>query len=443
MLEDEYYNLGKDVKDLVRKYHKRLHPKNTKPGEDYIPPAKAKFDEDELEALVTAAIQMKWVDGELVHKLENELARYLGVRCATMVNSGSSANLLALMALTSPLLGSKALQPGDEIITSACGFPTTINPIVQAGCIPVFVDTNIPTYNPSAFAISQAITEKTKAVMLAHTLGNPFDAIAVREICRENNLYLIEDCCDALGSELDGQKVGTFGDISTLSMYPAHHIAVGEGGMVFTNSPMLNKIIRSMRDWGRDCWCLPNKDNTCGKRFCQTNQGDLPEGYDHKYTYSHVGYNLKSTDLQASIGLQQIKKLPEFIAERRENWEYLRGELDSVSKYFTLPIPTNNSNPSWFGFVLTVKKDSPFTRNEIVQYLEENRIGTRNVFAGNLTRQPAYVGKEWRIADELSGVPHSDIVLVSSFWIGVHPALTKRQLDYMILKIKEYVSKYE
>lgn len=443
MLEEEYYNLGKDVKDLVRKYHKKLHPKSSKPGEDYIPPAKANFDEDELEALVTAAIKMKWVDGELVHKLENELARYLGVRCATMVNSGSSANLLAIMALTSPLLGSKALQPGDEIITSACGFPTTVNPIVQAGCIPVFVDTNIPTYNPSAFAISQAITEKTKAVMLAHTLGNPFDAIAVREICRENNLYLIEDCCDALGSELDGQKVGTFGDISTLSMYPAHHIAVGEGGMVFTNSPMLNKIIRSMRDWGRDCWCLPNKDNTCGKRFCQTDQGDLPEGYDHKYTYSHVGYNLKSTDLQASIGLQQMKKLPEFIADRRENWEYLREGLDSVSKYFTLPIPTNNSNPSWFGFVLTVKKDAPFTRNEIVQYLEENKIGTRNVFAGNLTRQPAYAGKEWRIADDLSGVPHSDIVLVSSFWIGVHPALTKRQLDYMILKIKEYVSKYE
>jgi CDP-4-dehydro-6-deoxyglucose reductase, E1 len=443
MEEDKYYNLGADVKDLVKKYHKRLHPKNTRPGEDYIPPAKAKFDEDEIEALVTAAIQMKWVDGELVHKLELELARYLGVRCATMVNSGSSANLLALMALTSPLLGSKALQPGDEIITSACGFPTTVNPIVQAGCIPVFVDTNIPTYNPSAFAISQAITEKTKAVMLAHTLGNPFDAIAVQELCRENNLWLIEDCCDALGSELDGQKVGTFGDISTLSLYPAHHIAVGEGGMVFTNSPMINKIIRSMRDWGRDCWCLPNKDNTCGKRFCQENQGDLPEGYDHKYTYSHVGYNLKSTDLQASIGLQQMKKLPEFIEDRRENWQYLRDGLDSVSNYFTLPIPTDNSTPSWFGFVLTVKKDAPFTRNQIVQYLEENKIGTRNLFAGNLTRQPAYVGKDWRIADELSGVPHSDIVLSSTFWIAVHPSLTKRQLDYMISKIQSYVTQYE
>ncbi len=433
--------IKKDIKKLVSTYYKGIHKKKFVLGESYIPVASAKFDEAELSALIEASLYMKFVEGAKVKELEKELARFVGTRCAVMCNSGSSANLLAVMALTSPLLGSRALQPGDEIITTAVGFPTTVNPTLQAGCVPVFVDINIPSYNTTPFLVSEAITEKTKAIFLAHTLGNPFDAEAIREIADKNNLWLIEDGCDAIGGVIGEKNVGTYGDISTLSMYPAHHIAVGEGGMVFTNTPLLEKIVRSFRDWGRDCWCSPNKDNTCGKRFLQKDQGSLPDGFDHKYTYSHIGYNLKSTDLQASIGLEQLKKLPEFIADRRANWEYLSSELSDLGKWFYLPNHIENSDPSWFGFVLTVRQDCGFTRNEITAYLESKKIGTRNIFGGNLTKQLAYQGKNWRIADTLGNLANSDRVMNNSFWIGVHPNLTKRMLDYMIMNIREFTIK--
>lgn len=423
-----------EILSLVKNYVSSLGHN----GGDYAHVAKAYYDYHEIVALVDAALDLRWVDGELSKKFEREMARFVGTRFATFCNSGSSANLLALSALTSPLLGSRAIQPGDEIITSAVGFPTTVNPIFQVGCIPVFVDVAVSTHNPMAFSISNAITEKTKAVMIAHTLGNIWDVDAIKQICIENNLWLIEDGCDALGGEWDGRRVGSFGNLSTLSFYPAHHMATGEGGMVFTDDAVLNKIVRSFRDWGRDCWCQPGKDNTCGKRFCQRDVGDLPDGYDHKYIYSHLGYNLKSTDLQASIGLSQFKKLPEFIQDRKENWKYLAEGLKGTP-WIILPTHLQKADPSWFGFVVSVEPDAPFTRNQLTQYLEEHKIGTRNVFAGNITRHPAYKGKNWRIADTVSNLANSDRVMNQSFWVGVHPQLTKRMLDYMVQTIKDFI----
>ena len=412
-------------------------------GETYInvaPSTPGLLSNQEVMEVIDVMLSGHITEGEKVRKFEREMARYLGVRYASMCNSGSSANLLALSALTSPILGSRALLPGDEIITTAVGFPTTVNPIIQIGCVPVFIDVNLTTHNTSEWWIANAITEKTKAIILAHTLGNIWNVEAVKRLAEDNQLWLIEDGCDALGGTWDGKMVGSFGDLSTLSMYPAHHMAVGEGGMVFTDNAMLNKIVRSFRDWGRECWCQPGHDNTCGKRFSQTDKGDLPDGFDHKYVYSHIGYNLKSTDLQAAIGLAQFRKLPEFVQDRKENWAYLRDELDLLREYFVLPEPLPKAEPSWFGFVLSVRETAPFTRNQLTTYLEEHKIGTRNVFAGNLTRQPAYKGKNWRMADPLGALVNSDRVMDNSFWIGVHPQLTKRMLDYMVQTIKDFVN---
>lgn len=434
-----------DITTLVKQYLSENKPKPFSPGNTYIPAAKAFYTYKEVVALMLASLDMKWVDGEIVKQFEKEMARYMGVRFAIMTNSGSSANLLALSALTSSLFQSKRLQAGDEVITVAAGFPTTVNPIIQNGLVPVFVDTNIGTYNTTPHMVDQAITEKTRAIFIAHTLGNPYDIDEIRDIAKLHNLWVIEDVCDALGAEFDGRKVGTFGNVSTTSFYPAHLMAVGEGGMVFTDSPMIAKAVRSFRDWGRDCWCSPTKDNTCGKRFSQTEQGDLPDGFDHKYIYSHIGYNLKSTDLQAAIGLEQLKRLPEFLEDRRQNWEYLREQFKQagLDKWFILPTQLQKAKPTWFGFVLTIRENANFTRNELVQYLEEKKIGSRNLFGGNLTKQPAYIGLNWRIADTVSGLPHSDIVMERTFWIGCHPSMTQKMLDYIVSIFLEFVGAHE
>lgn len=428
-----------EISEKVRKLVKATKRPKEKfvPGKSFIPVAKAVYDDEEVTSLVQAALDFRMVDGEVSHLFEREMAKYLGVRLATFCNSGSSANLLAFMALTSPLLGSRSLKAGDEVITSAVGFPTTVAPILQAGCIPVYVDVSLGSYNPTSYQIADAVTEKTKAIFLAHTLGNPFDVEKIRDIAEANGLWLIEDCADALGGEFNGKKLGTFGSLSTTSFYPAHMITTGEGGMVFTDNPMLNQIVRSMRDWGRSCWCLPNKDNTCGKRFTQKNQGDLPDGYDHKYTYSHLGYNLKSTDLQASIGIEQLKKLPDFVARRRQNWNYLGIKFVKygLEKFFILPTHYSNAQPAFFGFPLTVRASSGFTRSDIVQYLESRMIGTRNLFGGNITKQPAFKGKG-RISDML---PKADIVMESTFWIGVHPGMDEHQCNYIVDTFLEFV----
>lgn len=430
---------------LTRKYHKEKEKEPFRRGKTYIPVAKAYFDEREIVSLVSAALDMRWVDGAITKQFEQDVAKYLGVRYAIMVNSGSSANLLAVAALTSSLLQSKALKPGDEIITVAAGFPTTVNPIIQNGLIPVFVDVNVGTYNTTPFLIEEAITDKTRGIFIAHTLGNPYEVDEIQELAHRHNLWFIEDVADGLGAEYGGKKVGTFGNLATTSFYPAHLISTGEGGMVFTDSPLLAKIVRSFRDWGRDCWCLPGKDNTCGKRFSQSDCGTLPDGFDHKYIYSHIGYNLKSTDLQASIGIEQLRKLPEFIEDRKENWEYLRNGFKEfgLDKYFVLPIQLKDSSPAWFGFLLTIKESAGFSRSELVQFLEKKMIGTRNLFAGNLARHPAYLEKPWRISDTVSGIPHTDIIMDRTFWIGCHPGMTRRMLDYMIEMFVEFKSLYE
>lgn len=409
------------------------------PGETQITVAREVHDVDEIAALIDAALNWKIVDGSLSALFEREMARrVMKTRHAIFCNSGSSANLLAFMALTSPKLGRRAIQPGDEVITSAVGFPTTVAPIIQSGAIPVFVDVSYTTYNPLPHQIAEAITDKTKAIFLAHTLGNPFDVIEIKKIAEQNELWLIEDCADAIGGTLEGKPLGSFGDLSTTSFYPAHMMTTGEGGMVFTDSPILNQIVRSFRDWGRDCWCAPGKDNTCGKRFSQKNRGELPDGYDHKYIYSHIGYNLKSTDLQASIGLQQLEKLPKFIQARRDNWKYLISGMEEagLDKYFILPSHYAVANPSWFGLLLTIKDTAGFTRREVIQYLEDRRIATRLLFAGNITKQPAFMGKG-RIHE--GAAPKADYIMNNTFWIGCHPALTPDMMDYMVSSLAEFV----
>jgi CDP-6-deoxy-D-xylo-4-hexulose-3-dehydrase len=356
------------------------------------------------------------------------------MRHAILVNSGSSANLLALTSLTSPLLKERQLKSGDEVITVASGFPTTVNPIFQNNLIPVFVDVDIPTYNINVQYLEAALSEKTRAVMIAHTLGNPFDLNTVTEFCKQHNLWLIEDCCDATGATYKGQPVGRFGDIASVSFYPAHHITMGEGGAVLTDKPKLKKIVESFRDWGRDCWCDPGKENTCGKRF-DWQLGDLPHGYDHKYTYSHIGYNLKVTDMQAAVGVSQLKKLPRFIQCRIENFEYLYNSLIDLEKFLILPQATPNSQPSWFGFLIAVRADAPFTRNELVQFLESRKIATRLLFGGNLLRQPAYRNSVYRIASPLT---NADFIMNNVLWIGVYPGLNKSMLDYMSASIHEF-----
>jgi CDP-6-deoxy-D-xylo-4-hexulose-3-dehydrase len=405
------------------------------PGQDYIPVTGKVLDEDDILMGVDSMLDAWLTAGRYSEEFERRLARYMGSRFSFLVNSGSSANLLAFYALTSPKLGEKAIKPGDEIITVAAGFPTTINPMLQYGCIPVFLDIDIPTYNIKADQIESAITPKTKAIMLAHTLGNPFNLDIVMAVAKKYNLWVIEDDCDSLGATYNDKKTGTFGDLATLSFYPAHHITMGEGGAVLVNNTQLKKITESFRDWGRDCWCPPGKDNTCGERYCQK-LGDLPEGYDHKYTYSHIGFNLKATDMQAAVGLSQLNKADSFIEKRRFNHSLLYTKFKSLEEYFILPEPTLNSNPSWFGFMLTIRDGIKIDRNDLVEHLEKNKIGTRLLFGGNLTKQPAYKNSNYRV---LNSLENTDKIMNDGFWLGVWPGLNIEHYDYILNVLNSYL----
>jgi CDP-6-deoxy-D-xylo-4-hexulose-3-dehydrase len=422
------------ILELVRTYaEKKLNPSAFVAGQTAIPPSGKVLGPEELVNLVDASLDAWLTTGRFNDAFEKKLAAYLGVPHALTCNSGSSANLLALTALTSPLLGERALKPGDEVITAAAGFPTTVNPILQNGLIPVFVDSHIPTYNPLPESIEAAISDKTRAIMIAHTLGNPFAAEEIRAIADRHNLWLIEDCCDALGSTYRGKTVGTFGHLGTLSFYPAHHITMGEGGAVFTSDSLLKRIVESFRDWGRDCWCNPGCDNTCGKRF-DWQLGDLPAGYDHKYVYSHLGYNLKITDMQAAIGLAQLDRLENFIAARQSNFAYLSNRLSGTAQ-LTLPGATPESNPSWFGFPITLSEDAPFKRVDLLRYLDQQKIGTRLLFAGNLTRQPYMAGRDYRIANNLS---NADRIMNQTFWVGLWPGLDARALEHIGQSLEDF-----
>jgi len=420
-----------EILRLVKEYYAEQFgtEKSFKPG-DKISYAGRVFDERELENLVSASLDFWLTAGEYAAKFEKDFSKFLGVKHCSLVNSGSSANLLAFMALTSPKLGEKRIRPGDEVITVAAGFPTTIAPIIQFGAIPVFVDVALSTYNIDINQLEKALSGKTKAVMLAHTLGNPFDLKAVKDFCDKYHLWLIEDNCDSLGSKYNGQYTGTFGHIATSSFYPPHHMTMGQGGAVYANDQVLMKIVNSLRDWGRDCWCASGKDDTCKNRFKQQ-LGELPYGYDHKYIYSHFGYNLAATDLQAAIGCAQLEKLPGFIEARKKNWQKLRQGLENLSDKFILPEATENSDPSWFGFLLTVKEGS---RDRLVQYLESKGIQTRMLFAGNIIKHPCFdemrkTGTGYRIVGELK---NTDLIMNKSFWVGVYPGLSKSMLEYII-----------
>ena len=405
------------------------------PGTHVVPPSGKVLGVEELKAMVEASLDGWLTTGRFNAEFEEKLAAFIGVRHLITVNSGSSANLVAFSTLTSPKLGDRAIKPGDEVIGVAAGFPTTVNPILQFGAVPVFVDVDPKTHNIEASKIEVAIGPKTKAIMLAHSLGNPFNLDVVTELCKKYNLWLIEDCCDALGTTYKGQMVGTFGDIGTLIFYPAHHITMGEGGAVFTNSKKLKTIAESFRDWGRDCFCAPGKDNTCGKRFC-FKLGQLPKGYDHKYTYSHLGYNLKITDIQAACGVAQLDKAPQFIQARKDNFAFLKARLKSCEAFLDLPEATEHSDPSWFGFPITVKENSPVTRLELLTHLDQHKIGSRLLFAGNLTRQPYMIGANFRISGDLT---NTDNVMNNTFWIGVQPALTKEMLEFAASTIERYL----
>ena len=420
--------IREEILALVREYHDASRGGGFVPGESPVPVSGRVYDEDEMVHLVDSSLDFWLTTGRFARRLERGLARFVGTRHALLCNSGSSANLLALSALTSDRLGKRRLAEGDEVITVAAGFPTTVNPIIQNRLKPVFVDVDVATGNVVPEALAEAVGPRTRAVMLAHTLGNPWDVEAVRAVCAEHGLWLVEDNCDALGSTYDGQMTGTFGDLATVSFYPAHHITTGEGGCVLVRSGKLKKIVESFRDWGRDCWCAPGDENTCGKRF-EWQFGDLPAGYDHKYTYSHVGYNLKMTDMQAAVGVAQLAKLPGFIAARRHNWRRLREGLERHADVLMLPEPTPRSDPSWFGFSLCVRPHAPFGRPELVAWLEAAGIATRQIFAGNLIRQPAYRGMDHRVAGELT---NTDLIMNQGMWIGVYPGLSDAMIDYVI-----------
>lgn len=410
-------------------------PNSFFPGVTAIPPSGKFLGGQELKYMVEASLDGWLTTGRFNAEFEKKLAKFIGIKHLLTVNSGSSANLVAFSTLTSPKLGSRAIQAGDEVIGVAAGFPTTVNPILQFGAVPVFVDVDGLTHNIDASKIEAAISPKTKAIMLAHSLGNPFNLDVVTALCKKYNLWLIEDCCDALGSTYRGQMVGTFGDIATLSFYPAHHITMGEGGAVFTNNDELKVIAESFRDWGRDCYCQPGKDNTCGKRFCQQ-LGDLPFGYDHKYTYSHMGYNLKITDMQAACGLAQLEKAPQFIQSRKDNFAFLKARLKECEEFINLPEATQHSDPSWFGFPITLKENCPVKRLDLLTYLDQNKVGTRLLFAGNLTRQPYMIGANYRISGELT---NTDNVMNNTFWIGVQPSLTNEMLEFAAQKIESFL----
>lgn len=428
--------LREQIAKLVEEYAAiALAPQPFLPGASAVPPSGKVIGVEELKNMVEASLDGWLTTGRFNIEFEKKLANFIGVKHLITVNSGSSANLVAFSTLTSPKLGDRAIKLGDEVIGVAAGFPTTVNPILQFGAVPVFVDVDRLTHNIDTSKLEAAIGPKTKAIMLAHSLGNPFNLDVVTALCKKYNLWLIEDCCDALGTTYRGQMVGTFGDIATLSFYPAHHITMGEGGAVFTNNSELKTIAESFRDWGRDCYCPPGNDNTCGKRFCWK-LGELPEGYDHKYTYSHLGYNLKITDMQAACGLAQLDKAAQFIQARKDNFAFLKKRLKGCEEYVNLPEPTEHSDPSWFGFPITLKENCPVTRLELLTYLDQNKIGTRLLFAGNLTRQPYMVGAKYRISGDLTNTDH---VMNNTFWIGVQPALTLSMLDFAASKIESYL----
>jgi CDP-6-deoxy-D-xylo-4-hexulose-3-dehydrase len=431
--------LREQVFASVQNYYQfKFANKQFVPGQTYIPVSGKVFDDRELVQLVDASLDFWLTTGRYAAEFEQRFAEWMGVKHCLLVNSGSSANLLALSALTSPKLGDKRLQPGDEVITVAAGFPTTVNPIFQNQLVPVFLDVKLPTYDIDTDQLEAAFSSRTRAIMIAHTLGNPFNIEAVMAFAQKHDLWVIEDNCDAVGSLYQGKKTGTFGHLSTASFYPAHHMTMGEGGAVLTNDTRLKKIVESFRDWGRDCWCPPGVDNTCGKRF-GWQLGDLPFGYDHKYTYSHVGYNLKMTDMQAAVGCAQLDKLPEFVEKRRQNFDFLYQQLQDLQDVLVLPEAAKNSEPSWFGFLLSVRENAPFTRNALVQYLEEKRIGTRLLFGGNLVRQPLYQGLKYRVVGELG---NTDRVMQSAFWLGVFPGLTEEMLTYTVSQIREFVRSF-
>ena len=420
------------MREAASKYFRDLPKRVIRPGLDYIPVTGKIVDEDDLQHLIDASLDMWLTAGRFAERFEKDFAKFCGTKFALLVNSGSSANLVAFSALTSKRLGDRRIKKGDEVITVAAGFPTTVNPIIQCGCIPVFVDVELGTYEISIEEMKKALSPKTKAVMVAHTLGNVFDVKAVKEFCTENDLWLIEDCCDAIGGSFDGKPIGTYGDVATVSFYPAHHITMGEGGAVLTSNAMVKLAAESFRDWGRDCWCPPGKDNTCKKRF-DWQLGDLPQGYDHKYIYSHIGFNLKVSDMQAAIGVSQLKKLPEFIEKRRRNFEYLREKMLPLEKHFILPRTTPNSQPSWFGFALTLKPGAKITRNELVKRLESEKIGTRLLFGGHLLKQPAYQGIEKRVVGDLK---NTEEIMHNTFWVGVWPGLDNEHLDYIAERLR-------
>lgn len=411
-----------------------LAPQTFAPGQTSLPPSGKTLNAEDFAAMVDAALDGWLTTGRFNDAFESELSAIVGVRFCRTTNSGSSANLLAISALTSPQLGVRALKPGDEVITAAAGFPTTVNPILQNGLIPVFVDSAAPRYNPTAAAIEAAIGPKTRAIMLAHTLGIPFEVEEVRALADRHGLWLVEDCCDALGSTYRGLNVGTFGHIGTLSFYPAHHITMGEGGAVFTDDPQLAKLVESFRDWGRDCWCPPGRENTCGKRY-DWQLGDLPKGYDHKYIYSHAGYNLKITDMQAAVGLSQLRRVGEFIAARKSNFTHLAQRLSHLQEFLILPEATPGSDPSWFGFPMTLTEAAGVARVDLLRYLDQKKIGTRLLMAGNLVRQPYFVGRQYRVAGTLEG---ADSIMTNCFWVGIHPGLDAERLDYLADQLGQF-----
>jgi len=431
--EDE---LRSEILSLTQKYVAiRLAPQPFVPGESSVPVSGKVLTSEDYVSLIDSSLDGWLTAGRFTREFEKRLAEFVGVRKALFVNSGSSANLCALSGLTSPKLGDRALKPGDEVVTVAMGFPTTVNPIIQNGLVPVVVDVDLRTLDAQPHLLEEAIGPKTKAIMMAHTLGNPFDLDTVQRLCKENNLWLIEDSCDALGSTYRGQKTGSFGDVATASFYPAHHITTGEGGAVFIKSPLVAKQVESFRDWGRDCYCETGCDNTCAKRF-GWKLGDLPEGYDHKYIYSHIGYNLKATDMQAAIGISQLDKLESFIAKRKENYNYLYEHLSGVDG-LNIAVATEHSDPSWFGFPMTIDPSHPVEREELLRYLDSKKIGTRLLFAGNILKQPAYRDTKFRVVGDLK---NTDIVMNRSFWVGVYPGLTTKMLDYVIECIADFMN---
>lgn len=433
---DKTSQLRRQILDLAAQYFE-ASPTSGKfiPGVSPVPVSGKVIDGADVSAVVDSALDAWFTTGRFAETFERDLARFVGIRSASFVNSGSSANLIALSILTSPKLGDRRLNPGDEVITVAAGFPTTVNPIFQNRLVPVFVDVTIPEYEIDVHQLEAALSPRTKAVFLAHTLGNVFDLEAVTAFTRKHKLWLIEDCCDALGSSYRGRNVGTFGDIATLSFYPAHHITTGEGGAVLTNQPALQTLIESFRDWGRDCWCEPGKDNTCGKRF-DWQLGSLPCGYDHKYTYSHIGYNLKATDMQAALGASQLAKLPDFIARRKHNFRHLKAALAGLEEFLVLPKATQHSDPAWFGFPIAVRGDAPFRRDQLIRTLEAKKIATRLLFGGNLVRQPAYQDCHYRVQGALR---NTDFVMDNVFWVGVYPGLSPAMLDFVASSIAEFV----